>query len=358
MEVVEDRDGRAAEHADAEAAVADAVAGATLVDPTGTGTHREVGGPPPTGGLAVRAPSGVLSYDPADLTVTVAAGTPVGELDATLAAHGQECALDPVDDAATVGGTIAVGLSGLRRLRVGPIRDQVLEVRFVTGDGRLVRGGGPTVKNVTGYDLPRLLVGSFGTLGVLTRVVLRCRPRPSHAQWFRSTGTPDVALDRCLRPSSVLWNGTATRVLLEGHPVDIEAEGVRAGLEPDRAPDLPAGVHRGRISVRPGEVEAVGRRLGALDGVAWIAEAGVGTVHVAAGEAATLAACREAAHDVGGWMLREAGAPGLDGFGRALPNPDLTGRVHRAFDPTGKLAPGRLSLPQVEVQAKAEGSAR
>lgn len=358
MEVVSDRDRRAAEHADAEAAMADAVAGAMLVDPTGAGTHREVGGPPPTDGLAVRAPSGVLSYDPADLTVTVAAGTTVGELDAALAPHGQECVLDPVDDAATIGGTIAVGLSGLRRLRVGPIRDQVLEVRFVTGDGRLVRGGGPTVKNVTGYDLPRLLVGSFGTLGVLTRVVLRCRPRPRHAQWFRSTGNPDVALARCLRPSSVLWDGTVTRVLLEGHPGDIEAESARAGLEPDRAPEHPAGAHRGRISVRPGEVAAVGRRLGGLDGVVWIAEAGVGTVHVAAGEASALIACREAAHDAGGWMLREAGAPGLDGFGRPLPNPDLAGRVHRAFDPTGKLAPGRIPLPQVEVEAEPGGPPR
>jgi len=358
MEVVSDRERRAAEQAEAEAAIVDAVVGATLVDPTGSGTHREVGGPPPTDGLAVRAPSGVLSYDPADLTVTVAAGTTVGELAAALAPHGQECALDPADDAATIGGTLAAGLSGLRRLRVGPIREQVLEVRFVTGDGRLVRGGGPTVKNVTGYDLPRLFVGSLGTLGVLTRVVLRCRPRPRSARWFRSTGAPDVVLERCLRPSSVLWDGTATRVLLEGHPGDIEAEGARAGLEPGRAPELPTGAHRGRISVPPGEVTAVGRRLAARDGVAWIAEAGVGTIHVAAEEPSSLSACREAAHDAGGWMLREAGAPGLDGFGRSLPNPDLAGRVHRAFDPSGKLAPGRLPLPQVEVEVQTGGWGR
>ncbi|MFO7591419.1 MAG: FAD-binding protein [Acidimicrobiia bacterium] len=355
MEVVSDRERRAAEHAEAESALSDAVGGATVVDPTGSGTHREVGGPPPTGGLAVRAPSGVLSYDPADLTVTVAAGTTVGELDATLAPHGQECALDPFDDVATIGGTIAVGLSGLRRLRVGPIRDQVLEVRFVTADGRIVRGGGPTVKNVTGYDLPRLLVGSFGTLGVLTRLVLRCRPRPPHAQWFRSGDAPSVALERCLRPSSVLWDGAATRVLLEGHVDDLEAEGARAGLEPDGPPEVPAGPHRGRISVRPGVVMTVGRRLAALDRVAWLADAGVGTIHVAAADPLALGECRAVAHDAGGWMLREAGAPGLDGFGQPLPNLDLAGRVHRAFDPTGKLAPGRLPLPQVEVEVDGPG---
>ncbi len=91
------------------------------------------------------------------------------------------CALDPRDPAATIGGILACGLSGWRRLRHGPLRDHVLEVRFVTAQGRLVKAGGPTVKNVTGYDLPRLLVGSFGTLGVLAQVTLRCRPRPAAA---------------------------------------------------------------------------------------------------------------------------------------------------------------------------------
>ncbi len=350
MEVVADPQRVAAEHAAAESALAVVVANARVVDPRGTGVHREVGGPPPVGGVGVQAPKGVLSYDPADLTVTVAAGTTVAALAAVLAPHGQECALDPADPNATVGGTIAVGLSGLRRLRVGPLRDQVLEVRFVTADGRIVRGGGPTVKNVTGYDLPRLFVGSFGTLGVLTRLVLRCRPRPSLAKWCRAPIAPSAVLERCLRPASVLWDGTSTHVLLEGHPGDLDDECRRAGLEPDHAPVLPVGEHRGRISVRPGEIEALGRRLGALNGVTWLAEAGVGTIHVATGEAGLLGTCREAAHEAGGWMLREAGAPELDGFGRTLPSPELAARVHRAFDPTGKLAPGRLPLSQVEVQ--------
>ena len=78
---------------------------------------------------------------------------------------------------ATIGGILACGLSGVRRLRHGPVRDHVLEVRFETGDGRMVKGGGPTVKNVTGYDIPRLFVGSLGTIGVLHQATLRCRPR-------------------------------------------------------------------------------------------------------------------------------------------------------------------------------------
>jgi glycolate oxidase FAD binding subunit len=184
------------------AALCAAVAEAAVVVPVGARTQWEVGGPPPTG-TEVRAPHGVVEYDPADLTVVVGAGTPVGELTAVLAEQGQECGLDPRDDAATVGGVLAVGVSGLRRLRHGPVRDVVLEVRFVTADGRLVKGGGPTVKNVTGYDLPRLLVGSFGTLGVLAQATLRCRPRPVTSAWFASDRRPDAVLGALYRPAAV-----------------------------------------------------------------------------------------------------------------------------------------------------------
>ncbi len=129
----------------------------------------------------VSAPAGVARYEPEDLTITVGAGTSFATLDAALAEYGQECALDPRDPAATIGGIVACGLSGTRRLRHGPLRDNVLEVRFVTADGRLVKGGGQTVKNVTGYDLPRLLVGSFGTLGVLVQLTLAV-PAPRGAR--------------------------------------------------------------------------------------------------------------------------------------------------------------------------------
>src|SRR3954464_1146096 len=157
-----------------------------LTVPVGARTHWEVGGPPPAG-AGVRAPEGVVAYEPADMTVTVGAGTAFADLDQVLAEHRQEVPLDPRSNAATVGGILACGLSGIRRLRHGPVRDHALEVRFVTGDGRAVKGGGPTVKNVTGYDLPRLLVGSFGTLGLITRATLRCRPRPESSRWFRGT---------------------------------------------------------------------------------------------------------------------------------------------------------------------------
>jgi glycolate oxidase FAD binding subunit len=322
-----------------------AVAEASVVAPVGSRTHWEVGGPPPTGAdvVHVSAPDGVVTYDPADLTVTIGAGTRCDELSEVLAAEGQECALDPRDPAATVGGVLATGLSGHRRLRQGPLRDRVLEVRFVTADGRLVKAGGPTVKNVSGFDLPRLLVGSLGTIGVLVQVTLRCQPSAEASEWFTADVDP-FALRRALyRPSCLAWDGTTTHVLLEGAAADVDAERSRIGAPAARAdrPAWPEGAHRGRVSVRPSAVADLAPVLDG-SGVRWLAEVGVGTVHVAADDARALAHARDAAEAAGGWLLREAGAPELDGFGVRAPNARLAERVRAAFDPTGKCSPGRL----------------
>src|SRR5437868_1183882 len=97
-------------------------ASAPVVAPIGARTQWEIGGPPPEGAVEVRAPAGVVAYEPADMTITVGAGTSFETLDGVLAEHGQECALDPRSRAATVGGILACGLSGIRRLRHGPVR--------------------------------------------------------------------------------------------------------------------------------------------------------------------------------------------------------------------------------------------
>jgi glycolate oxidase FAD binding subunit len=332
-------------------ALRDAVARARVVAPVGSRTHWEVGGAAATGDdvVFVHAPGGVITYDPADLTATVGAGMRCGELAGLLAEHGQECALDPRDDAATVGGLLATGLSGHRRLRHGPLRDRVLEVRFVTADGRLVKGGGPTVKNVTGFDLPRLLVGSFGTIGVLVQATLRCQPLPATAAWFATDADPFSARAALYRPSCIVWDGSLTHVLLEGVADDVDAElaAIAGTCAPAAVPPWPEGAHRGRISVRPSTLRSLARALDA-GGVRWLAEVGVGTVHVAADDEASLGQARAAAVDVGGWLLREAGAPGLDGFGAAPPNARLAARVRAAFDPERKLSPGRLPTARVD----------
>jgi glycolate oxidase FAD binding subunit len=337
-----------------EADVQAAVVVANSVVAVGGATHAEVGNPV-VGATPVAAPQGIVTYDPAELTITVWAGTTLGELDATLAAEHQECVLDARDERSTVGGLLAVGLSGHRRLRYGPMRDRVLEVQFVTADGRVVRGGGPTVKNVTGYDMPRLLVGSYGTLGILTRVILRCQPRPHTRRWYRTDQGPDAVRSACFQPSTILWHPAAgSRVLLEGHPDDVAAQARAGGLEPlGDAPDLPAGPHRGRISVAPDRLAGLGADLRPIPGLNWIAEWGIGTVHVAATTEDGFAAARTAAAAADGWLLREAGAAGLDGFGVPLPNGALMARIKAAFDPTGKLAPGRLPIPQLQPEREA-----
>jgi FAD/FMN-containing dehydrogenase len=188
-------------------------------------TQWEVGGPPDLQAREVKAPSGIATFDPAEMTVRVQAGTTVAELDATLGEHGQMVPLDPVHpDRATVGGVLCVGHSGIRRLRYGPIRDTVLEVRFVTAEGRLAKAGGPVVKNVSGFDLCRLMVGALGTLGCLAEVVLRTYPQPAASVWVTAEADPDEVRRHLFRPSAILSDGSGVWVLLEGHPLDIAAE--------------------------------------------------------------------------------------------------------------------------------------
>ncbi len=327
------------------AATATDVLAADHVVAVGSRTHAEIGGPV-TRAVDVAVAGGIVALEPADLTITAAAGTTVRELEAALAEHRQGCPLDPRDPNATIGGTLAAGLSGVRRLGLGPLRDTLLEVVVVLADGRVVRGGGPTVKNVTGYDLPRLLVGSLGTLGVLVEVTLRTRPQPAAAGWFRAPDdTPDL-LHRLVAPVAILKTMAGDYVRLEGDPADLAAECRTLGLEATDAPPLPDGPHRGRISVPPGRLGRTVESLTGRSGLRSVGEVGVGTVHVATDDEATLAWARTTAETHGGWMLREAGAPGLDPFGREVAASDLQRRIRTALDPTGKLAPGRVSATE------------
>ena len=103
-------------------------------------------------------------------------------------------------------------------------------------------------------------------------------------------------------------------------------------------------MHRGRISIAPGSVAALVSDFADQPGLRWCAELGIGTIHIATDTAAALQRARDIAHAHGGWLLREAGGDGMDPFGRELPNHALMARIKAAFDPAGKLAPGRLPL--------------
>ncbi len=143
--------------------------------------------------LSTRGLAGVSAYEPGDQTVTVRAGTPLDELQAVLAEHGQH--LPVSDGAGSLGGLLATAEDGPWDLRHGPLRDRVLGATAALADGTLASGRGRVVKNVAGYDLPRLLCGSLGTLGLLVEATLRVQPRPeARATLALRLPAPEAAL--------------------------------------------------------------------------------------------------------------------------------------------------------------------
>lgn len=254
----------------------------------------------------VTAPAGIVRVDAAEMVVECGAATPVEELQAALAAVGQTVA---VPAGGTVGGALATGHSAITRLGHGAIRDTLLMAHVVDADGALVKAGGPTVKNVSGFDLCRLLVGSMGTLAFLGTVLLRTRPIAACERWFTSDRDPVELLAAVYRPVSVLWDGTTTWLRLDGDASDVDAAADRHGL---CAVDAPPQRPPHRWSMRPAELPGLLRDEGAF-----VAEMGVGIVH------------RE--------LPRPESAP-------SAPIAALHRRIADSFDPTDRLNPGRSPL--------------
>ena len=180
----------------AQAGIRSAAATGASLSIEGRGTRKDFAGPVVGEPLPTTGFRGVVRYDPDDLVVTVRTGTPLTELEAVLAEHGQMLGFEPPGrQGSTIGGAVALGWSGPRRPFAGALRDHLIGVRMLDGQGRLLRFGGQVVKNVAGFDVSRLMAGSLGILGLLLEVSLRVVPRPAVEQTTAIRLSPEKALD-------------------------------------------------------------------------------------------------------------------------------------------------------------------
>ncbi|GLI92421.1 glycolate oxidase subunit GlcE [Methylocystis echinoides] len=210
--------------ADAAEAIRAAAARNQPLGVIGAGTKRRLGRHAPSPReLSTRALTGVTLYEPEELVLSARAGTPLRDVLTLLDANGQQLAFEPLDHAllfggetcaATIGGVIAVNASGPRRIKAGAARDHLLGFHCVTGRGEIVKSGGRVMKNVTGYDLSKLVTGSFGTLALLTDVTLKVLPKAETEQTLLLLGLDEGQAVAQLRRASGTSNEVSSFAML------------------------------------------------------------------------------------------------------------------------------------------------
>jgi glycolate oxidase FAD binding subunit len=206
----------------------------------GGGSKDFYGGPLAGDILDTRGHAGIVSYEPTELVVTARCGTPLAELESALAARRQFLACEPPRFAgATVGGAVAAGLSGPRRAAVGSLRDFVLGVRIMDGEGRVLKFGGEVMKNVAGFDVSRLMTGALGTLGLILDVSLKVLPLPAGDASLRFEMPQDKALEAINRwagqPLPLVascWQDGVLSIRLSGAQAAVAAACQKLGGEP------------------------------------------------------------------------------------------------------------------------------
>jgi glycolate oxidase FAD binding subunit len=375
-----------------EAEMAEAVAGLSApVEIRGGGSRAGLGRPVQAADtLSTAGLSGISLYEPGALTLVAGAGTPLSEIEAALEAEGQRLPFEPMDHrpllgssgAPTLGGVVAGNISGPRRIQAGACRDSLIGVRFVDGRGRVIKNGGRVMKNVTGYDLVKLMAGSWGTLGVLTELSFKLLPAPEAAATLTLRGLSDAdavgaltaALTSPWDPTGAAHDpgaegGPATRIRVEGFAPSVayRADRLREALERFGAAEIDddarsvadtwAGIRdAAAFAGRPGAVWKVSVRPSAGPGVvadtdpeAALYDWGGGLVWllVPEGEDARAETVRAAAARRGGHAtLIRAAAPIRAAVGAFHPDPApvaaLSEGVRAKFDPRGVLNPGRM----------------
>lgn len=285
-----------------ESELAEVVRGASAPVRIRGGGTREVGRPISGAVVETGAISGITLYEPAALTLVARAGTPLAEVVEALAAEGQRLPFEPPDWRAllgtsgesTIGGVVAANASGPRRIMSGACRDSLIGVRFVDGTGAVIKNGGRVMKNVTGYDLVKLLAGSWGTLGVLTEVSFKVLPVPESAATLLLPGigvAPAVAalaaaIGSPFEVSGAAWTEEGAQIRIEGFAASVayRAERLQALLAPFGEVVVEAGRHASdtrwaglrdvaglagrpgdiwRVSVKPSDAPALVARMGA-----------------------------------------------------------------------------------------------
>jgi glycolate oxidase FAD binding subunit len=360
--------------------------GAPLIA-TGLGGHLDMGAPPSPFDVLLRLDrlDAVLTHEAADMTVTVQAGCPLVRLEETLAAAGQWLPLDPPrPDVTSVGGLIAANLSGPLRASQGTVRDLLLGIRVVGAGGTVIAGGGRVVKNVAGYDLPKLHVGAFGTAGVIVEATFKVKPRPERESAVTVTcPTLADAAELALAVRDVvdpLWieiagpgvlaDAPVVAVGAGGIPAEVEAaSATTAGLARARgwhavvlvdgpAPRLRLGAFAStpdlavlRAATLPSEVGAIMERLQcAAPALRQVAHAANGVVRAAVSDldaVAPLVAALRPVLEAGGGAFVVERAPAvvkrdLDVWGDPGRGRALMARVRQTFDPAGIFSPGRF----------------
>lgn len=371
-------------------AVAAAAAAGTRLEIRGGGTKAAIGAPRQVPVLDVSAVRGVVDYDPAELVLTLRPGTPLAEVEALVASEGQMLAFEPFDHGAmlgsgagraTIGGVVAAGVAGSRRVTAGGARDHLLGFTAVSGRGELFVAGGKVVKNVTGYDLPKLFAGSWGRLGVITELTLKVLPRPrvsatlvaeglapaaAHAAMARALGChADVSAAAHL-PAGTASERSLTLLRIAGFAPSVESRclvlpGVLADhavlrrLDPEQAGPLWLATATGacldgpilwRVHLPPVNAPALAGTVEAFGG-RWTMDWGGGMMWVAVPDDVEGEYLRTAAAALGGEAALVRAPEGLRGRiapfqPRAAPVMALEARVRRAFDPCGVFETGRF----------------